>query len=59
MHEQLRATRDDQFPDRPEFIRLHEEGLLRDPRDMARQLWPLLDDERITPGQVLDLRDYP
>lgn len=59
MHEQLRATPDDQLPDRPEFIHLHEEGLLSDPRDVARRLWSLLDDPRITSGQVLDLRDYP
>jgi benzil reductase ((S)-benzoin forming) len=59
MHEQLRATRDDQLPDRPEFIRLHEEGLLSDPRDVARRLWSLLDDPGIAPGQVLDLHDYP
>jgi benzil reductase ((S)-benzoin forming) len=59
MHEQLRAAPDDQLPDRPEFLRLHHEGLLRDPRDVARQLWSLLDDPGITSGQVLDLRDYP
>ena len=59
MHEQLRATQHDQLPDRREFIRLHEEGLLRNPRDVARKLWSLLDDEGITSGQVLDLSDYP
>jgi benzil reductase ((S)-benzoin forming) len=59
MHEQLRATSADQLPDRPEFIRLHEEGLLRDPRDVARRLWSLLDNPGITSGQVLDLPDYP
>jgi len=59
MHGQLRATPDDQLPDRREFIRLHEEGLLRDPRDVARELWSLLDDQGITSGQVLDLSDYP
>jgi benzil reductase ((S)-benzoin forming) len=59
MHEQMRAAPDDQLPDRPEFLRLHDEGLLRDPRDVARQLWSLLDDPNIASGQVLDLRDYP
>jgi benzil reductase ((S)-benzoin forming) len=58
MHQQLRATPDGQLPDRPEFIRLHEEGLLRDPRDVARQLWSILRDQGITSGQVLDLADY-
>jgi NAD(P)-dependent dehydrogenase (short-subunit alcohol dehydrogenase family) len=55
MHEQLRAAPDDQLPDRPEFTQLHEEGLLRDPSDVATQLWLLLDDPAITSGQVLDL----
>lgn len=55
MHEQLRASPDDQLPDRPEFIRLHDEGLLRDPRDVARDLWSLLDDPGLTSGQVVDL----
>jgi benzil reductase ((S)-benzoin forming) len=57
MHDQLRDTQDDQLPDRQEFIRLHEEGLLRDPRDVARQLWSLLDDRDVASGQVLDLRE--
>jgi NAD(P)-dependent dehydrogenase (short-subunit alcohol dehydrogenase family) len=59
IHEQLRAAGDDQLPDHPEFIRLAEEGLLSDPRDVARQLWSLLDDQDITSGQVLNLADYP
>ena len=59
MHEQLRAAPEDQLPDHPEFVRLHQDGLLSDPRDVALRLWSLLDDPGITPGQVLDLRDYP
>jgi hypothetical protein len=59
MHEQLRAAPDDQLPDRPEFIQLHEEGLLRDPSDVATRLWSLLDDPGITSGQVLDLFAAP
>lgn len=55
MHEQLRAATDDQLPDHDEFIKLHEEGLLRSPREVASRLWSLLDDEDITSGQVLDL----
>jgi benzil reductase ((S)-benzoin forming) len=55
MHEQLRAAPDDQLPDRPEFIQLHEEGMLRDPSDVASQLWSLLDDPGLTSGQVLEL----
>jgi hypothetical protein len=59
MHQQLRAAPDDQLPDRSEFLRLHEEGLLSDPREVATRLWSLLDDPDITSGQILDLRDYP
>src|SRR6185437_3350945 len=36
MHEQLRAAPQDQLPDHPEFVRLHQDGLLSDPRDVAR-----------------------
>ena len=59
MHEQLRAAGDDKLPDHSEFIRLHEEGLLSDPRDVARQIWSLLDHEDLTPGQVLNLPVQP
>jgi NAD(P)-dependent dehydrogenase (short-subunit alcohol dehydrogenase family) len=59
MHEQLRAAGDDQLPDHPEFIRLHEEGLLSDPSDVARRLWSLLGNPDITSGQTLDLAGYP
>jgi benzil reductase ((S)-benzoin forming) len=59
MHEQLRAAPETQLPDHPEFIRLHKEGLLSDPGDVARRLWSLLDRPAITSGQVLDLADYP
>jgi benzil reductase ((S)-benzoin forming) len=55
MHDQLLAASDDQFPDHPEFVRLDEEGQLRDARDVASRLWSLLDDQTITSGQVLDL----
>lgn len=55
MHEQLRAAGDYGLPDHSEFIRLHEEGLLSNPRDVARQIWSLIDDEDVTPGQVLKL----
>lgn len=59
MHEQLRAASEGQLPDLPEFIRVNDEGLLRDPRAVAEQLWSLLDDENVSSGDVLDLRDYP
>jgi benzil reductase ((S)-benzoin forming) len=59
MHEQLRAAGHDRLPDHSEFIRLHEEGLLSDPRDVARQIWSLLDDQDVTPGEVLNLAVQP
>lgn len=59
MHEQLRAAPADQLPDHREFIRLHQEGSLSDPGDVARRLWSLLDDQAIGSGHVLDLRDHP
>jgi NAD(P)-dependent dehydrogenase (short-subunit alcohol dehydrogenase family) len=59
MHEQLRAASESQLPSRSEFIRQHEEGLLRDPRAVASQLWSLLNDGHVSSGQVLDLRDDP
>lgn len=59
MQQQLRGAGDDQLPDRPEFIRLNEEGVLSNPRDAARQIWSLLDDQDIASGQVLNLADYP
>jgi hypothetical protein len=55
MHEQLRAAGHDRLPDHSEFVRLHADGLLSDPADVARQIWSLLDDQDVTPGQVLNL----
>lgn len=59
MHEQLRAAGNDRLPDHSEFTRLHEDGLLSDPADVARQIWARLDDQDITPGQVLNLAVQP
>jgi benzil reductase ((S)-benzoin forming) len=59
MHEQLRAAGNDRLPDHSEFTRLHEDGLLSDPGDVARQIWARLDDQDITPGQVLNLAVQP
>jgi benzil reductase ((S)-benzoin forming) len=59
MHEQLRATSDNQLPDHAEFVRLDEEGLLSDPREVAGQVWSLLDNQDISSGQVLNLAGYP
>jgi benzil reductase ((S)-benzoin forming) len=58
MHEQLRGTTDDHLPDHAEFVRLDEEGLLTDPREVARKLWSLLEGQDIKSGQLLNLADY-
>jgi benzil reductase ((S)-benzoin forming) len=59
MHEQLRAAGHDRLPDHSEFTRLHEDGLLSDPGDVARQIWTLLDDQEVIPGEVLNLAVQP
>lgn len=57
MQQTIRATSEEDFPERPKFIKLYEEGKLADPDDVARVLlqisltkWPELN------GQVADLR---
>ena len=55
MQEEIRATPARDFPDVAQFHALHAEGVLRDPADVARELWALL--ERPLPnGSVLDVR---
>ena len=56
MQEQIRATPERDFPEVGRFRGLHEEGALRDPDEVARELWALLDGE-LDNGAVLDLRD--
>lgn len=55
MHERLRSADEDQLPERAEFVRLHREGVLRDPEDVARQLWALLERHDVGCGEVIDL----
>lgn len=56
MQEQIRATDPRDFPDIAKFVDLHEGGRLRDPADVAGDIWSLLDRDLET-GSVVDLRD--
>jgi benzil reductase ((S)-benzoin forming) len=56
MQEQIRAAAADDFPEVARFQALHRDGVLRDPAEVARELWALR--ERALPnGAVIDLRD--
>lgn len=56
MQDQIREMDERDFPSVERFRRLHAEGELRDPDEVARQLWGVLDAD-VEPGAVLDLRD--
>jgi benzil reductase ((S)-benzoin forming) len=55
MQEEIRQTPARDFPAVERFHELHRDGVLRDPRDVGRELWALLDDD-LPNGAVLDLR---
>lgn len=56
MQEEIRATPSRRLPDVLRFHEVHEKGELRDPADVAREIWALL--ERGLPnGAVFDLRN--
>ncbi len=56
MQAEIRETPERDFPEVARFIELHEGGALRTPKEVAGELWALL--ERDVPnGSVLDLRD--
>lgn len=57
MQEQIRAMPADAFPEVDRFLALHEDGELRAPDSVARDLWALLADRGQDNGAVLDLRD--
>jgi len=57
MQEAIRATPERSFPDRERFQALHDEGVLRDADEVARELWALLTDGDLENGAVVDLRD--
>jgi len=56
MQEQIRQMSENDFPDLPRFTELHEEDQLRDPIEVAQDLWRLLE-AGLENGSVLDLRD--
>lgn len=56
MQEEIRETPERDFPERARFQALHREGQLRDPLEVARELWALRERE-LPNGAVLDLRD--
>ncbi|GGI08328.1 SDR family NAD(P)-dependent oxidoreductase [Egicoccus halophilus] len=58
MQERIRATDAEDFPGVERFRRLHEDGALLAPSDVAPRLWALLDDPSVSSGDVLDLRDF-
>lgn len=55
MQAQLRATSEEDFPQRQKFLDLHREGGLSDPDEVARAIWGLLD-RGLDNGAVVDLR---
>ena len=56
MQEQIREVSERDFPDLPRFVELYEQGQLRDPAEVAQDLWRLLE-SGLANGSVLDLRD--
>lgn len=56
MQERIREADPDDFPARDKFVGLHERGELRDPAEVATELWELITDPPPT-GTVLDLRE--
>jgi benzil reductase ((S)-benzoin forming) len=55
MQQQIRETREEDFPKRDKFIQLYESGELSDPDAAARQIWDLLQ-RGFENGSVLDVR---
>lgn len=55
MQQQIRETDPEDFPKRDKFVQLYESGELRDPDEVAGQLWALLQ-RGFTNGAVLDVR---
>jgi benzil reductase ((S)-benzoin forming) len=58
MQEQIRATPPERFPEVARFVEFHERHELREPAEVASEIWALLARE-LRNGAVLDLRDLP
>jgi len=56
MQEQIRATRAQDFPEVARFQELFTTGQLRQPREVAAEIWALVDHD-LPNGAVVDLRD--
>jgi benzil reductase ((S)-benzoin forming) len=56
MQEEIRESDPAGFPNVERFVELHASGALRDPHEVARQIWRLLD-RPLENGAVLDLRE--
>lgn len=56
MQAEIRATPPEHFPQVERFVALHRDGALRDPADVARELWALVERRDLENGAVLDLR---
>jgi benzil reductase ((S)-benzoin forming) len=56
MQEEIRATPEREFPAVARFQELHEDGALREPDQVARELWALVESDPEN-GAVLDLRN--
>jgi NAD(P)-dependent dehydrogenase (short-subunit alcohol dehydrogenase family) len=56
MQEEIRATPERDFPDVQRFNALHDDAQLRDARQVALDLWGLIDRPDLANGAVLDLR---
>jgi benzil reductase ((S)-benzoin forming) len=55
MQQEIRDTPPEHFPEVDRFIALHEDGDLREAKEVAQELWDLLAGE-LANGSVLDLR---
>lgn len=56
MQQRIRETADEAMPNAPRFRELHATRALREPREVAREIWALLARD-VENGAVLDLRD--
>jgi len=56
MQEEIRATPERDFPEVQRFNALHDDGELRDARQVALDLWGLIDRPDLANGAILDLR---
>jgi benzil reductase ((S)-benzoin forming) len=58
MQARIRATPEEDFPQRQKFLDLHQAGKLTSPDEVAAKMWSLLE-AGLPNGSVVDLRDIP